>query len=221
MGFSLLELLVVVLILGIVTTFAIIGIARARASFNLSNNADVLKAYIEKAFADARRRHALGNARATVRVTGLRTYQVSIDFDGDGNPETRSIDLTDRVQFVYDPAAPPQATIDWRGKVSEGTVNFTLKSSSNESVELSLSGAGDSSIDPEFAAHPTITVTPTSSDVRPSVVVSGNTVPNPNVSPTAASTPLPFCTSNQLPATNNCRCQPGQIIDDKGKCKTP
>ena len=217
-GFSIIEILFVVAILGIITTFVLMGSTRARASFQLSSNGDILKAYLEKAFTDARRRHALGTDRTQVTVTGLNTYQVFIDLDGEGTPETRTIALTDRVKFVYDPLSPPTATIDWRGNVAESNVNFQLQSTTNELLTLNLTSSGDTSDDAR-PAMPVITATTTSADVKTTVVVNGNSAPNPNKSPTPTPTPLSVCTGSQLPGTNNCCCAPGKTIDDKGKCK--
>ena len=218
-GFSLVELLLVVSILAIITAFAFMGITRAKSSFHLANNGDVLKAHLERAFADARKRHALGNVRAKIEVINDSAFIATIDFDGDGSPEERSISLTDKIKFVFDPASPPIATIDWRGNIAEGDVAFNMRSDRGETLSLQLSSSGDSRIDTTLPAFPTITVTTSSADVKPSTVVNGNTAPNPNPSPTAASTPLPFCTSTQRPASDNCRCQSGRTIDDKGKCR--
>ena len=44
-GFSLPEVLIVVLILAIVTTLSLMGITRAQSSFQLSNGAETLKVY--------------------------------------------------------------------------------------------------------------------------------------------------------------------------------
>ena len=217
-GFSLVELLFVVVILGIVTTFALIGISQARTAYHLSNNGDILQAYLQRIFADARRRHALGASRAVVEVLNQSQYKVIADLDGDGNPEERIVSLTDNVRFNYDPANPPRATVDWRGTVAEGTVAFNLRSPRNEALALTLSSAGDSNIDGATPAIPVINITTSSADVKTSTVVNGNTAPNPNISPTPALTPLPVCSTSQLPETHNCRCNPGKVVKSDGKC---
>jgi prepilin-type N-terminal cleavage/methylation domain-containing protein len=217
-GFSLPELIIAVLILAIVTTLSLMGITRAQSSFQLSNGAETLKVYVEKAFSDAKRRHAQGDVRAKIQVTSTTTYQVTIDFNGDGVAENRTISLPQKVTFVYNPANPPVATIDWRGNVAEGNVVFSLKSDQNQTLELELTGNGDTNIKSEFPTLPTVGATPNSSDVSNSTVLVGNSTSDLNPSPTPTPTPLPFCSGGQKPAIDICRCPAGKIIKDDGKC---
>ena len=104
---------------------------------------------------------------------------------------------------------------DWRGNVAEGSVTFNLQSDRNQTSGIKLTTAGDASINDEFPTY-AVSVTPTSSDVRPSSVLVGNSSPNLDPSPTP--TPLPYCNPSQKPESDNCRCQTGQKIDSKGKC---
>lgn len=217
-GFSLPEVFIAVLILAIVTTFSLMGISKAQSSLRLTNGTDTLKVYLQKAFSDAKRRNARGDARAKILITSTTTYQVTIDFNGDGIPESRTITLPPKITFVYNPANPPIATIDWRGNVAEGSVLFNLKSELNQTLELELTSNGDTNLKSEFPTLPTVSTTPNSSDVSNSTVLVGNSAPNLNPSPTPTPTPLPYCTNNQQPALNNCRCQAEKTIDDKGKC---
>jgi hypothetical protein len=190
----------------------------ARSSLQLSNAGDTLKTYLEKGISDAKRRHAQGDTRAKLQVTSAKSYQVTIDFDGDGIVETRTITLPGRISFVYNSASPPTATVDWRGNVAEGNVTFNLRSDRNQTLGIELTSAGDAIVNNGLPTLPTVSVTPTSSDVRPSSALVGNSSPNLDPSPTPTPTPLPYCAGNQLPATNNCRCRAGQTIDNKGKC---
>lgn len=219
-GFSLIEVLIVMLILAILTTITLMGIVQARSSFQFSNAVTSLQTHLERALSDAKRRNAKGDARATVRVLSPRSYQVKIDFDGDGNSETQTIELPPQTSFLYDSGSPPQATIDWRGNIAEGNVTFVLKSDDGQISEVKLTNRGDSSTNAEFPVLPTVSVTPMSADVKASTVLVGNTTFNPHASPTPTPTPLPVCTNVQMPAVHNCRCQSGKTIDSKsGKCK--
>src|SRR6266480_4230724 len=56
-GFSLLELLIVMTVIAIVSTFAVVGLSRSRDSVNLQNSARIMASYAEKARLDAIRRH--------------------------------------------------------------------------------------------------------------------------------------------------------------------
>jgi type II secretory pathway pseudopilin PulG len=218
-GFSIIELLVIISILAVLATFALIGIARARSSTQFSNTARVLQAYIERAVSDSKRRHALGSERARVEVLDNTSYKVTTDFNEDGLLETRIIRLPGAITFLFTAGSPPIATIDRHGNVAEGNVIFTLRSESGTVSEIKLSSIGDSVIDEQLPSLPTVTETPTSDDVKSSVWLKGDNQPNLDPSPTPAPTPLPFCTTNQKPSVDLCRCQPGRTIDDKGKCK--
>ena len=216
-GFSLVELLLVLVIIGTVTTLALLGASQARTDIQLATNVDLLQGYLQRAFVDARKRHAGGDARAKIIVTSATTYVVTVDFDGDGVTEDRTITLTDGVKFDLT-GGSPTATIDWRGYIAEGDVSFALLSARNDRTVLDLSNTGDAFSGPDAPSMPTIAVTTTSADVAASAVVNGNKAPNPNPSPTQSPTPLPQCTSGQLPLTNNCRCAAGKQVKDDGKC---
>jgi len=179
---------------------------------------ELVKGSIERAFTDARRRHAGGADRSQIAVTSTTSYNLTIDLAGDGVPETRAMTLPDGVSFVYDPLTPPKATVDWRGMIAEGDVNFRLRSRDGDTVDLHLSNIGDASINTQFTI-PSITVTASSADVSGPTVVNGNTAPNPNPSPTANPTPLPTCTSSQVALTTPCRCATGKHVDTSGDGK--
>ena len=76
-GFSLTEVLIVVLILAIITTFTLVQITQARASFQFSNAVRTLQSYLEKGIFDARRRNAKGDVRARIQVISTGSYQVT------------------------------------------------------------------------------------------------------------------------------------------------
>lgn len=216
-GFSLVEVLVVFVVVAILTTIALIGINRARDSFAFTNAVGTLQSHLERAVSDARRRNAKGAVRSRVRVISESAYEISIDFDGDGTPETRMIPLPQRTSFLFDPGAAPQATIDWRGQIAEGSVRFIVRSNSGQITEITISGRGDAA-EGTTASLPTVSATPIVGDVLPSTVLIGNTVAGQPASPTPTPTPLPVCTGAQRPALSDCRCAAGKVIDSDGKC---
>jgi prepilin-type N-terminal cleavage/methylation domain-containing protein len=218
-GFSILELLVVILILGILTTLTLIWLMQARSSFELSNAVGTLQSYLEYAISDAKRRNARGDKRAKIRVLSAKTYQIMMDSNGDGALDATNITLPGESQFLYDAGDPPKATIDWRGNIAEGNVTFVVKSSGGGVSEVRLTSMGDASTDSTLPVLPVVTVTPISDDVKPSAALVGNATPNPDYSPTPDPTPLPICVGEQLPDPDQCRCPAGKKIDDKGKCK--
>lgn len=218
MGAGLLEIVIVILIMAIVTTIAVLGITKVRYDFLLSTTGDSLKSYLEKAGSDARRRHAQGSSRSVVQVLSPSSYQVQIDFDGDGQLDSREIKLPKEVTFSYSTLTPPKATFDWRGNIEEGTTVFTLKTYQNQILQTQVTGSGDASVGENFPTLPTVSVTPTSGDINSKSAITGTGTPNPEVSPTPVPSPLPVCTGSQLPGTNNCRCATGKIVKSDGKC---
>src|SRR5687768_18411600 len=100
-GFTIVEILIMTAILAIVTAFGLIGITRARASVRLSGAAREYATYIEKARMHSIRSHADEAAeRASVAISEAKTsYDVTMDLDGDGGMDTRSISLPDGVTF--------------------------------------------------------------------------------------------------------------------------
>src|SRR5438093_13584482 len=89
LGFSTIQLLITIAVAAIVTSFAVVGIVRAREHFRLSNSARQFAGYVERARADAVRRH--GNA--IVQVIDNNTYSVTMDFDNNGNVTRRNFRL--------------------------------------------------------------------------------------------------------------------------------
>ena len=100
-GFSAIELVITVTVLGIVIGFGIVGISRARASVRLSGAAREFASYIEKARLFSIRSHADdATERATITINGDKaSYNVTLDLDGDGDLDTTTIALPDGVTF--------------------------------------------------------------------------------------------------------------------------
>ena len=87
--------------LAIVTTFGLIGISKARANVRLSGSAREFASYIEKARIFSIRRHADdATERASVVInTDQASYDVTMDLDGDGGNDTRTINLPSGITF--------------------------------------------------------------------------------------------------------------------------
>src|SRR5262249_29448309 len=94
-GFSTIEMLITATVLTIVTGLGLMGISRAKASIRLSGSAREYASYIEKARLYSIRRHAdEASKRASVAINDNKTsYNVTMDLDGDGGMDTRTIDL--------------------------------------------------------------------------------------------------------------------------------
>ncbi|HEX2272217.1 MAG TPA: hypothetical protein VHH35_21930 [Pyrinomonadaceae bacterium] len=114
-GFSMMQLLITVAVVGIVSGLAVFGIASARQRIRLTNSARLLASYVEKARVDSVRRHPTDpNLMAGIEVLNTTTYRVKMDFDGNGTMETRDIRLDEGVVFATDPIA---LVFDWRGRL--------------------------------------------------------------------------------------------------------
>src|SRR5437879_10645471 len=75
-GFSFPELLIVVTIISIVSSFALISFQNSNKSFKLAGATRTLSGYLEKARVDSVRRHG----GASVNINSSTSYTVNIDF---------------------------------------------------------------------------------------------------------------------------------------------
>lgn len=137
-GFTAIELIITVTVLGIVTGFGILGITRARATVRLSGAAREFATYIEKARLFSIRSHADdATERASITISDDKaSYTVTLDLDGDGVLDTRTVTLPDGVTFD----SVETIAFDWRGRTWSTVGGIT---SSNAQVSFRLQGGGD------------------------------------------------------------------------------
>ncbi|HEX8173646.1 MAG TPA: hypothetical protein VF543_00840 [Pyrinomonadaceae bacterium] len=189
-GFSAIQLLVVIAIVGIISAMATMSISSAQQNMRRENTIREFKGYLEKARLDSIRRHATSTTdRATVTITAVDTYQVAMDFNYDGtksSTEVRTITIpsTNRVQFSMGSITLPLTTqFDWRGRAtstqSDGTSVtpvFTIANTINDGSSptvLNLTSMGDASV----GTAGTVT-TPSRSTVNPNLNVKSETNTN-------------------------------------------
>lgn len=216
-GFSLIEVLFVIALVGVVTVFAVISVSRARSDTQFSKAAQTFKTYIDRGVADAKRRHAKGSDRAKIEVLNPTSYRVTEDFEQDGDLESITVQLPRGVQFVYVGTAPT-ITIDLHGTVAEGQVVVTMSNGTGSTTQITVSSLGDSTRE-DAPDMPAVSSTPMSNDIRGTAAYPGSTPPNLDPSPTQTLTPLPQCVTPQQPSNTDCRCAPGRTVDSSGKCK--
>ena len=170
-GFTLLQLLLVVALIGVITAMSVVGIAGARDRLRLANAEQELRGNLEKARTNSIKRRAQPGTESTVEVIDATTYRVTMDFNGDGvlgATEFRDVTLPDGVTFQTSPM-PAEVVFDRKGYLQEAVSIVTQ--SHYDSMTVSVTGAGG--------------ITSSSG------LVSGTPVPTPTATPTPTPTPTP------------------------------
>jgi Tfp pilus assembly protein FimT len=217
-GFSAVELLITATILSIVTALGVMGITRAKANIRLSGAAREYASYIEKARMFSIRSHADdASERASVTISDNKSsYDVTMDLDGDGDMDTRTITLPDGVTFE----TVEKIGFDWRGRTwstvgdvttANAQVSIRLKNSV-ESMSIDVTGSGDVTIDSKVfddsVPNVKLNVGDLSSDATPEPTPSAIATPTPD----AGATPNPV--DSPTP-------DPGGTISDPTATPTP
>jgi type II secretory pathway pseudopilin PulG len=170
-GFSLLQLLIVLAVVGVISTFAVIRVRSSRDSLALQNSVRQLASNIEKARLDAVRRHDT----SSVIFNTNKSYNVTMDFDGAGTPYTRTYNLLGDIEI---PAGSPLPSIsfNWRGRTSACTNTFAFQNSTGGLQSwVDVSDAGDVTVNSDVDILPTVSygTVSTTSGIAPTTVVSG------------------------------------------------
>lgn len=173
-GVGMVELVIVVAIIGIISTVALFRIRSARAELRVQNSVRQLASYMEKARVDAVRRR--GNS--TVSFSDTRTYSVEMDFNGSGSATTRTFTFQDDVRLAS--SELPNVTFNWRGRTvtagSSCVTTFAVGDAMDHGLSVDVSGSGDVTVENQQPTLPNVTYnnTVTSSDnVDSRLVVSG------------------------------------------------
>jgi len=151
-GFSVIELVITAAVITVITGVGVMGVTRARANVRLAGAAREYAAYIEKARVFSIRSHAdNADERASITISDDKTsYTVTMDLDGDGDLDTKTIALPDGVEFD----TVETIAFDWRGRTwntfgafteSNAQVSITLKDS-YEKMTIDVTGSGDVTI---------------------------------------------------------------------------
>jgi prepilin-type N-terminal cleavage/methylation domain-containing protein len=206
-GFSLVEMLITAAVLTVVTGVGVMGITRARANVRLTGAAREYATYIEKARVYSIRSHA-DNADERARVTisdDKKSYTVTMDLDGDGDLDTRTILLPDGVKFT----TIETIAFDWRGRTwntvggsteANAQVSIVLEDK-YETVSIDVTGSGDvtmnSGVFDDEVPDVKLNVNDLVSSETTEVTTPVETIPTPT--PTPESVPTPDNTADPNP----------------------
>ena len=160
-GVSIVEMLIVVVMIGVVTAFAVMQIAGAQRAMRLSNSAREFTSWLEKARLDSIRRHAVTpqtvgetDLRASVTVASANSYTITIDQNGDGvldPPRTITFPPTHGAAFKG-VTLPLTIHYNWRGRPVDDAGNylelaFRLEDGSGNTNPINLKSTGDTSVE--------------------------------------------------------------------------
>src|SRR6185436_10151032 len=184
-GFTITQMVITLSIIAVVSTAGVLGIKNARAEFKLQNAARLFATYVEKARADAIRRHPASGQESFIETfgPGSTTYTITMDF-GAGTVETRTFNLDSGLNFA---TAAKRVTFDWRGRITEAWV-FQIRSDYlDRSLPVDVSGSGDITVGEQHFPDqliPPVEVAEVTGDVDTS-----NPTPTPTPTPTPSGTP--------------------------------
>ncbi len=200
-GFTIIQMVITFGIIAVVSTFGVLGIKNARAEYRLHNSARLFASYIEKARADAIRRHAADGAESSVETFGPGTSHYAITMDFGSGLETRTFELDPGMSFV---TAAEKVTFDWRGRLTEPceitkACVFQVHSGYlGRSVPVDVSGSGDITVDEQHFPDqliPPVEMSEVAGDVYPEPTptpsVEASPSPTPETDPNASPSPTP------------------------------
>lgn len=160
-GFSLIEMLIVLVLIGILTTVALMQLGSSRTDFERQRISREFKIYLERArFDSVKRRPTAAADMARVILDGPSSFRAIYDNDGDGTiqpGETKVVDFTQRTNAIIQVSDawsyPVTIRFDRRGHITavDGSGNpvtplFTICSdcsaSSPDITRISVSSSG-------------------------------------------------------------------------------
>src|SRR5882762_5372158 len=140
LGFTTVQLLITIAVVAIVSTFALMGITKARAYIRRSNSARLFASYVERARSDAVRRHG----QTSIQQVNTTTYSVTMDFSSSGTVTAQRFSTESGVTINI----PFTINFDWRGRIAlETNVRFANELPGSDSVHIT--GSGDVTLNSE------------------------------------------------------------------------
>jgi Tfp pilus assembly protein FimT len=204
------QLVVTMVVIAIVTSFAVVRITVARDQMTLASAARDLASITEKARLDSIRRHGAdggGNAQIVINKTGFSAY---LDFNYDGKPEWRTFTLPNGVEVksieetqangTVNSAAtlPLTVTFDFHGRSSTAE-RITLTNARSHTSIVGVSSAGDISLDRNTLALSAGTYVAITGDTTNLDIGGNSTTSTPTATPTPTPTPSPTADPTPVP----------------------
>jgi Tfp pilus assembly protein FimT len=150
-GASLVEMIIVLLIIAIASTWAVLRIVEAQQSTRLAAATQELTAYLDKARLDSIRRHASAvNQMARISIDSQTSYSVLLDSNGDGELDPPRIFNFPAGSVSFNVAAfPTVIRYNWRGRIVDNNGNqinpaaINLQDRHGPGPAINLSSTGD------------------------------------------------------------------------------
>jgi prepilin-type N-terminal cleavage/methylation domain-containing protein len=151
-GASLVEMLIVLMIISIASTWAYMRIVEAQQAARLTAETQQLTAYLDKTRLDSIRRHATAVAQmAQLSIDSATSYSVMLDSNGDGVLDPPRVFNFQPGGVAFNVAVfPTVIRFNWRGRMVDagGTqINtpaaISLQDSRGPGPSINLSAAGD------------------------------------------------------------------------------
>jgi Tfp pilus assembly protein FimT len=174
-GFSVIDILIVVAVLGVVTSFALVQTTRARKNLTRANEARKFAAYLEKSRLDSIRRRATATAQmGRITIINASSYSVLMDSDGDGAIDVNVVSMPIDSNVTFNAPFPRTIYFNWRGRTVDVDGNMTapnavtIRNTYGTNI-INITGAGEASIDT------TVTAAPVANSLSPSAVFRSQT----------------------------------------------
>ena len=223
-GASIIELVIVLVIAGILVTFAVSRFGAATTNLHRQNLAREFKVNLERARFDSVKRRANGSSMAVVSIINETSYSVKTDLDQDGDldpSEERIVDLagTSGVRMILSAGVRAPVSIsfdrkghaiieDYNGEPTDHVLfcdaNCTEANATNSNSNaiyisptgtVAMVGGADA---PPLVTDPDISTVAANAGINPDVAVWTGPLPTPE--PAASPSPLPSVTPLPVPS---------------------
>lgn len=171
------ELLVVFVLIGAISSIALVNFKRSSSEFTVAGAARTLSVYMERVRVDSMRRHG----GSSIIINSTSSYTVNIAAAGTGATVAKTITLPVGMRLTYN--LPPATTsitpsdtpitivYDWRGRTpTTVSLNVTDSASGVRSNAIVVGNAGDISMDTTITG-PVTNPTPQNSTITTTTAI--------------------------------------------------